>query len=167
MFRTSVSALVLLVAMSSQVLAQSDPCLSGGVEILASGAPFTISWTMQQQVPRSPTDPTLVPHRYEGFIVQIDAGPETDIGLPTATVCPVGTPRAGDKKYTYRTQAGVNRGLHSLWLWAWNYVLNPDGTATTQKQSEKPAPIPFTAADQGIPVLERAPYGPWNLVIRK
>jgi hypothetical protein len=160
-----------------------DPCLGPPTQPqeIASGAPFGITWTMQQMVPKNSDDPTLVPHRYNGFVLVMDGGPTMDIGMPTQPrICPNGTSRAGDKVYEHRV-AGIARGQHMGQLTAWNYpyLLNPDGSYqtnpdgtpkedTSQKQFGVTVAFPFAAVDLTDPTsgyLVRPPYGPWNVTI--
>lgn len=157
------------------VVAAQDPCVSGGVDTLVTGQSFTVKWTVQQQVATSPSDPTPVAHRYNGTFLQIDTTPELDIPLTAEIgVCPVGTPRASDKIYSYRA-SGVQKGQHSvsLALWNWAPLLNPDGTpqlnadgsvkySTTQKLRGDPVIIPFAATDAMQPTMLGKPYQPWN-----
>jgi hypothetical protein len=160
-----------------------DPCLGppSQPQEVASGAPFVMAFTMQQMVPKSSDDPTLVPHRYEGFVLVLDGGPTTDIGMPTQPrICPNGTPRAGDKVYEHKI-AGVARGQHQYQLTAWNYpyLLNPDGSYqtnpdgtpkedTSKRQFGVTVVIPFVGVDVTDPTtnyLVRPPYGAWNVWI--
>lgn len=150
--------------------AQTPPqvCISANIDVIQSGQNFTISWTMQQLVPASPTDPTLVQHRYNGFFEQIDLAAPVAVPLTTEIgVCPQGTPRQGDKIYQYRTTSGVAKGNHILKVWAWNYALNADGSPTSVVQEGTVITTNFDAADQATPILVGAPYGPWNVSIKK
>jgi hypothetical protein len=161
-----------------------DPCLGppASPQEVPSGAPFGLTWTMAQSVPKSDTDQTMVPHRYSGFGLTLDGGPRTDIGMPSSPrVCPNGTPRAGDKVYEYRTPTGVSRGPHTYVIEAWNhpFLLNPDGTVQTNpdgtpkedltKQNYGVAvSIPFVGVDITDPTagyLVGPPYGAFNVWI--
>ncbi len=160
-----------------------DPCVGPsppGIEV-PSGAPFKLTWTMAQQVPRSEGDPTLVPHRYSGFALSLDGGPRQEIGLPPSVrTCPNGTARAGDLVYEYQVP-GVSRGPHTYGLEAWNhpYLTNPDGSwqtnpdgtpkeDLTQKQYGLLVLFPFAGVDVTDPTsgyLVRPPYGAFNISI--
>ena len=162
-----------------------DPCLGPPTapQEIPSGAPFGLTWTMAQQVPKSPNDPTMVPHRYSGFALALDGGPRQEIGLATQPrVCPNGTPRAGDKVYEYRVP-GASRGSHVYVVEGWNhpYLLNPDGSVQTnpdgtpkedltQKQYGVAVSVPFVAVDVTDPAagyLVGAPYGAFNVWIKR
>lgn len=162
--------------------AQSDdPCVSGGADILTTGKAFSVKWTMAQTVQASASDPTLVPNRYNGFYLQIDAVPEVDVPLTTSEIgiCPAGTARQGDKIYQYNSQ-GVQKGNHTLTVLSWNWapLLNPDGTpqlnpdgtpkySTTQRLRGAPAVVPFSANDALVPTLLGPPPAPFNTRIIK
>jgi len=167
----------LLVLLPSLAGAQTntDPCVSGGADTLYTGQAFTIKWTVQQQVPASDHDATMVAHRYNGFYLQIDTDAEVELPLTAEIgVCPAGTPRASDKVYAYRAD-GVKKGNHTLSIQMWNWapllnpdgtpILNPDGTpqySTTQKLRGGKTTLPFAATDPTIPVLLGPPYGVFN-----
>ena len=136
-----------------------------GPFLVTSGAPFTVMWLMLDTVPASATDPTLVPNRYNGFYIQIDGGPKTDIGLATAAAaCLSTTPHPGDIPFSYRTPTGVARGQHSLKISAWNFALDGAGNPTTTKQESVVVTLPFTAGD---PILFGPPGTPFNVAITK
>jgi hypothetical protein len=177
--------LALSVITSRPVWAQNDPCMGPAPEPqqVTSGAPFLMTWTMQQMVPKSSDDMTLVPHRYNGFFLNYDGGPDADIGMPLQPrICPNGTPRAGDKVYEHKA-IGASRGNHIAYIHAWNYpyLLNPDGSYqtnpdgspkedTSQKQHGVVVSVPFVAVDVTDPTngyLVRPPYGPWNVTIAR
>lgn len=172
--------LALGIASIASAQSNQDPCISGGVETITTGKDFTAKWTMQQQQAASPTDPTLVPHRYNGFYLQVDGLPEVEIPLSAESgTCPQGSPRQGDKVYT-TTVKGVQKGNHSLTILAWNWApeLNPDGTpkynpdgtpifSTTQRLRGQPAITPFPVVDANPPFMIGPPYGPWNTRVIK
>lgn len=178
---------IVMLAMPALLWAQvvGDSCQGppSAPQTVPSGAPFTFTWTMAQLVPKSDTDPTLVPHRYSGFVIVLDGGAPTDIGLPTSTgVCPNGTARAGDKMYEYKWP-GVPRGQHNANFQAWNppcalgtdgqCKLNPDGTPVwddTKRQYGVTVSVPFDGVDVTDPtrnILLGPPYGVFNVWITK
>lgn len=158
------SALVLL--FSSNAVAQTDPCTVALPPFtVTSGAPFTITWLMAPTVPASPTDPTLVPQRIDGFWIQIDTAARIKLPALTAgTPCPVGTPNAGKLPYTYRTLSGVSRGSHSARINAYNFVLDTNGNPTTTEQEGAAVTVPFAAADL---THTTPPLAPTNGIIRR
>lgn len=183
--RTVLLALI-AVGLASRAGAQSagDPCLGppSAPQEVPSGAPFGLGWTMAQSVPKSPTDQTMVPHRYSGFRLALDGGPPSEIGMPNSPrVCPNGTPRAGDKVYEYLVPSGVSRGPHMYVIEAWNhpYLYNTDGTVqtnpdgtpkedTTKQQYGVSVSFPFVGVDLTDPAagyLEGPPYGAFNVWI--
>jgi hypothetical protein len=170
---------------SAEAQVVGDPCLgpAPAPQEVPSGAPFSLTWTMAQSVPKSETDQTMVPHRYSGFGLALDGGPRQDIGLPPSPrTCPNGTARAGDKVYEYKT-AGVARGSHTYVIEAWNhpYLYNADGSVQTNpdgtpkedltKQNYGVAvSVPFGAVDVTNPAagyLEGPPFGAFNVWIIK
>lgn len=184
--RRAILVLAALLAAPAGVAAQTagDPCLGPPAtpQEVPSGAPFGMTWTMAQQVPKSDTDQTMVPHRYSGFALSLDGGPRVEIGLPSSPrVCPNGTPRAGDKVYEYRTPSGVARGPHTYVVEAWNHPFlynadgsvqtNPDGTPKedlTKQAYGVAVTVPFVAVDVTDPTagyLSGPPYGAFNVWI--
>lgn len=123
---------------------------------------WSYTFTMQQLVPASETDPTLVQHVYNGFIMQIDTLAEQDMGLGEQLgICPNGTQRAGDKLYRIVVNGvKLTKGPHVLNLWAWNLDVNGN------KRGGVIVRTPFDATEP-IVVFDRAPYGPWNVLIFK
>jgi len=136
-----------------------DPCVAAAPPYtVTSGAPFTVAWLMAPTVPFSPTNPTPVPNRHNGFYLQIDSTMRQDIGKPSAGApCPAGTPRAGFLPYSFRTSQGVSRGAHTVVITPWNFTLAADGTETTQRQDGEASSIPFDAGD---PTVLTGPPGP-------
>ncbi len=184
--RTALLALgtTLLLARGAGAQALGDPCLGPATapQEVPSGAPFAMTWTMAQSVPKSQADQTMVPHRYSGFRLTLDGGQPVDIGMPSSPrVCPNGTPRAGDKVYEYKTTNGVTRGPHTAVLEAWNHPFlynadgsvqtNPDGTPkedATKQNYGVAVSIPFVGVDTTNPAslyLEGPPYGAFNVWI--
>jgi hypothetical protein len=151
--------------MVAVALMQSDPCVVGaGASVLTSGAPFTLTWVMDAQVPASPTDPTLVPQRINGFVLQIDGGPKQDIQPIAGPPCPAGSLYAGHLPFTYRSVSGVSKGTHSAAVAAWNFILDDAGNPTSTRQEGPAVAVPFSAVD-----LARMgpPSGAKNIIIRK
>jgi hypothetical protein len=150
-----------------------DPCYGTGADILTTGKAFSIKWAVAQTASVSSTDPTQVPHRYNGFYLQIDATPEVEVQLTAEVgICPTGSSRPGDKVYQYNS-SGVQKGNHtlSLLLWNWAPLLNPDGTpqlnpdgtpkySTTQRLRGVPTVLPFSANDVAIPTQLGPPLAP-------
>ena len=64
--RTALLALgtTLLLARAAGAQALGDPCLGPATapQEVPTGAPFAMTWTMAQSVPKSGTDQTMVPH---------------------------------------------------------------------------------------------------------
>ncbi len=184
---TALLALGALVLLARGAGAQTlgDPCVGAPTapQEVPSGAPFKLTWSMAQQVPKGPGDPTMVPHRYSGFALGLDGGPRQEIGLPASVrSCPNGTARAGDLVYEYQV-TGVTRGPHTYGIEAWNhpYLKNPDGSFQTNpdgtpKEDMDPAhkqygqlvQVPFVAVDVTDPAsgsLVGPPYGAFNVWI--
>jgi hypothetical protein len=135
--------------------------VTGPFEVQGNSS-WSYTFTMQQLVPASETDPTLVPHVYNGFIMQIDTLAEQDMGLGEQLgICPNGTQRAGDKLYKIVVNGvKLSKGSHVLALWAWNTDANGN------KRGGVIVRTPFDATEP-IVVFDRAPYGPWNVLIYK
>jgi len=144
---------------------QIDPCTTAQPPFTVnSGAPFTIAWLMDAMVPASPTDPTLVPQRIDGYYLQIDSTPRVRlsgviIGLPC-----VGGPNLGKIPFTYRTTSGVSRGSHLAQLLAYNYILDVNGNPTTTEQEGPAVTVPFAAVDL---THTGPPRIPANVIIRR
>jgi hypothetical protein len=147
----------------SQTADQIVSCntVSGPFEVQGS-SPWSYTFTMAQLVPASDTDPTLVPHLYNGFIMQIDTLAEQDMGLGELLgICPNGTQRAGDK--IYRISVGgikLAQGNHVLNLWAWNT------DSSGNKRGGVIVRVPFVASEPAV-TFDRAPYAPINVLIYK
>jgi hypothetical protein len=158
-----VLALLLSPGVASGQTFDSASCnaVTGPFQVEGNGA-WSYTFTMQQLVPASETDPTLVTHIYNGFIMQIDTLAEMDMGLGELLgICPNGTQRAGDKVYKIMVQGvKLTKGPHSLALWAWN--LDSNGN----KRGGVIVRTPFDATEP-IVAFDRAPYGPWNVRIYK
>lgn len=135
--------------------------ISGIVEIQGNAA-WSYTFTMAQLVPASDTDPTLVPHLYNGFIMQVDSFAEQDMGTGEVLgICPNGTQRAGDKIYKIVVNnVKLDKGNHVLNLWAWNTDANG------QKRGGDITRVPFVAVDP-VAVMNRRPYAPINVYIYK
>jgi len=129
---------------------------------VTSGAPFTVTWLM----PDTATENGVtVPNRFDGFYLQIDGGPKTDIGKAQAlTACSAGSQKPADVPYTYRTPSGVSRGSHTLRLSAWSFTLDGNGAPTTTKQESLVSQVPFAAGD---PILYGPPVAPGSITITK
>jgi len=129
---------------------------------IQGNSPWAYTFTMAQLVPASDTDPTLVPHIYNGFTMQIDTFAEQDMGTGEVLgICPNGTQRAGDKIYKIVVNnVKLDKGNHTLHLWAWNTDENG------QKRGGDPVNVPFVAVDP-VATLQRRPYAPINVYIYK
>lgn len=141
---------------------QSCNAVQGPFEVIGN-APWGYTFVMAQLVPASETDPTLVPHLYNGFTMQIDSFAEVDMAMGELLgICPNGTVRAGDKIYKIVAPSNtkLDKGNHVLHLWAWN--LDENG----QKRGGDIVNVPFVAVEP-IPVLNRGPYAPVNVLIYK
>lgn len=160
--------LFILTAFALPANAQTDPCLSAVTPfIVTSGAPYTVTLLMDAQVPVSPTDPTLVDQRIDGYYLQIDLQIRTKLTISQVTVLPAcgsATPNPGKIPTTYKTISGVPRGSHTLKLNAFNFTLDANGIPTTTEQEGPVVSTPFVAADllQSTP-----PRVPTNIIIRK
>ena len=144
---------------SAQAPSLTEACLPGTPPyIVTSAKPFTVTWVQAATVPVSPTDPTLVPERINGFTYVLDSGAAVDF-VPTSGPACVGGTNAGKIPYLYAMPSGVPKGSHTLSVTAWNYVLNPDGTNSSSRQSGAATAIPFDAID---PVKLGPPGAPAN-----
>lgn len=163
MKRVWLAILLLLVASNGDarqdhILCSTNPT---GPFLVTSGSPFTAMWIMVDTA--LDTNGVTVPNRVNGFYIQIDTGPKTDIGMATALpACSTTSPKPGDIPYSFRTASGVARGPHTLKVSAWNFTLDGVGNPTTTKQESVVASIPFTAGD---PILFGPPSAPVNLII--
>lgn len=156
--------LVALLLSVTPVAAQQECVNTSGPFQVNSGAPYTITWLMDAQVPVSSTDPTLVPQRIDGFFLQIDGGPKVDLGpLVSTGVCGAGS-NVGKLIYTFRTSSGVPRGSHNAAISGWNFVLDSNGAPTTTKQEGIALVIPFDAVD---PIRLGPPTAPLNGQVKK
>lgn len=144
-------------ARQDHVLCTQTPA---GPWTVTSGAPFVVTWIMPDTALENGI---TVPNRVDGFYVQVDAGPKTDIGLASAlTPCSASSARPGDIPYTYKTTQGVSRGTHQLKISAWNFALDGSGNPTTNRQESTVTTVPFSAGD---PVLSGPPLAPASVVI--
>jgi hypothetical protein len=153
------------IILAAALVQQADPCVVGaGASVLTSGAPFTLTWVMDAQVPASPTDPTFVPQRINGFVLQIDGGAKQDIAPTSGPPCSAGSLYAGHIPYSYRSVTGVSKGAHSATVTAWNFILDDAGNPTYTRQEGPAVSVPFSAVD-----LMRLgpPSGAKNVIIRK
>lgn len=157
---------ILLLSSATSAYAQTDPCaVAAPPFVVTSGAPYTITWLMSPQVPVSPTDPTLVPQRIDGFYLQIDLTARIRLnGLIPGTPCPAGNANAGKLPYSYRTLSGVPRGNHSTKISAYNFTLDANGNPTTIEQEGPAVTVPFAAADL---THTTPPLIPSNTIIRR
>lgn len=154
-----VTTLVVTSARQDHVLCNQNPT---GPFTVTSGAPFNVSWIMMDTVTENGI---TVPNRYEGFYLQIDGGPKSDIGLAKALpACSVTSQKPGDIPYTYLTTQGVSRGTHTLKISAWNFILDGNGDPTTTKQESVVTQVPFSAGD---PVLFGPPAQPGSVIISR
>jgi hypothetical protein len=157
-----VLALLLLPVLPSSARQDHPLCTTtaSGPFTVTSGAPFTVSWIMADTAVENGIN---VPNRYEGFYLQVDGGPKSDIGLATALPACSGTSaRPNDVPFTYRTTAGVARGSHQLKLSAWSHVLDGAGNPTTTIQESVVSTVPFSAGDA---LLFGPPMQPTNILI--
>jgi hypothetical protein len=157
----------LALGFSSNAMAQTADQIAScnsvtGIFEIQGNAVWGYTFTMAQLVPASDTDPTLVPHIYNGFIMQVDTLAEQDMAMGEVLgICPNGTQRAGDKIYKIIVNnVKLNRGDHILHLWAWNNDENG------QKRGGDIVSVPFVASDP-VAVLARRPYAPINVIIYK
>jgi len=161
-------SVLLILSVAINGYAQTDPCATAIPPFTVnSGAPFTISWLMTAQVPASPTDPTLVNQRIDGYYVQVDLGTRTRIVPANYTVgaaCLSTSPNPGKIPTTYRTVSGVSRGSHTYKIVGFNFVLDANGNPTTTEQEGTAVVIPFVAADL---IHITPPLIPNNPIIRK
>jgi hypothetical protein len=159
--RLVIVAALVLVPVSAWAQSAQDACAADtGPYIVQSGAPFTVFWVMDATVPTSETDPTPVPNRYNGFLLQVDTGARMEVGhlLLVGTPCTAG-PFVGRIPFAYRSASGVPRGDHVLKLSAWNFQMDANGTPTTVIQESAAVAIPFAAADPAATGPPRAPFG--------
>lgn len=136
----------------------TNPCTvlpPGTVFTITTGKPFVVAWVLDAQSPASPTDPTLVPTRVNGFRLNVDSQPVVEITPAAGAPCPAGNANAGKLPYTYTTASGVAKGNHTVTVKAWNYTLDAAGNPTTTKQEGPAVTTPFVAAD----VLQTGPPG--------
>lgn len=160
-------AAAIVLMLSSMAFGQSvqDACNTAiGPFTVTSGSPFYVLWTMDATVPASPTDPTPVPHRVDGFYLQIDTQTRVDIAPTRGTACPSGSPQAGKIPYIFRTTSGVARGSHTARIQGWNFAVDQDGNPTTVRQEGAVTSIPFAAVDL---VQTGPPTAPTNGSIRR
>jgi hypothetical protein len=164
--RSALFAIIL--ALPINAFAQSDPCIAAAPPfVVSSGAPYTVTWLMDAQVPVSPTDPTLVNQRIDGYYLQIDLQTRTRITSAQVTVlppCSATTPNSGKIPTVYRTTSGVTRGSHTARLAAFNFTLDVNGNPTTSEQEGPAVTVPFDAVD---PLQSTPPRIPGNVIIRK
>jgi hypothetical protein len=144
---------------SAQAPSLTEACLPGTPPyVVTSAKPYTVTWLQAATVPASPSDPTLVPERINGFTYTLDSGPAVDF-VPTSGPACVGGTNAGKIPYLYAMPSGVSKGAHTLGITPWNYALNPDGTNSSTKQVGATTSIPFDAVD---PVKLGPPGSPTN-----
>lgn len=152
----------------TSAFAQTDPCATATPPfVITSGAPYTITWLMDAQVPVSPTDPTLVSQRIDGYYLQVDLQVRTRLTSAQVTVgppCSATTPNSGKIPTTYRTANGVSRGNHSVRINAFNFTLDANGNPTTTEQEGPAVTVPFDAVD---PLQSTPPRAPTNGIIRR
>lgn len=158
--------LVALLALSPAPLSAQDHVLcSSSVQppfIVTTGAPFQVTWLMDDMATENNVS---VPNRVDGFYLQIDASAKVDIGKPPAgPPCSTTSYHPGDFPYTYKTATGVAKGNHTLKISAWNYVLDGNGNATTNRQESTVVSVPFSAGD---PTLYGPPIAPLSVVITR
>jgi len=159
---------VAVLTIPASAYAQVDPCATANPPFnVNSNNPFTVTWLMSAQVPASPTDPTLVNQRIDGYYVQVDTGTRVRITPSQYTVgspCLSTSPNPGKIPTTYRTATGVSRGAHTYKISGFNFVLDASGNPTTVEQEGPVVSIPFAAADL---VHVTPPLIPTNSIIRK
>lgn len=163
--KTLLLSLACVLLCASPVLAQQDPCATAQPPFaVTSGAPFGVTFLEPTTAPASPTDPTPVPVRIDGFHFQIDTGVKQSVVLSPGAACPSGS-FVGLRPYTYRTASGVSKGSHTLTIIPWNFVLDPvTGDPTTTKQEGIAVQIPFAAID---PVQAGPPPPVVNAIIKR
>lgn len=126
--------------------------------LLGAAAPL-ILWTMPSTMPVSSSDPTLVPARYDGFYVQIDALPRIDTGTLPSSAC-----SSGEWGYSFRWPTSITRGSHVASVQGWNFALDAGGNPTTTRQEGAITTAPFVVAD---PLPTGAPSAPRNVKVVK
>lgn len=159
---------LLFVVVPAVASAQTDACQAAQPPFtLTSGAPFTITWLMDVQVPVSATDATLVPQRIDGYYLQINGGPKQDIVAVKGETCTVGA-FANKAVYQYRMLTGVPKGQHTITVTPWNFVLSIDSNGwwapTTTRQEGPAVAVPFAVVD---PAQLGPPGKPLNVLIRR
>jgi hypothetical protein len=135
--------------------------------VVASGAPFGITFLMPSSVPASDTDPTQVPLRVDGYTAWIDGGTRHELRptpIGAGDPCPQGTTFAGQRGFEVRLPEGVSRGQHTLTVLAWNWKLDAIGNPTSIRQEGPAVVVPFVAVD---PAHQGPPPGPKNVIIRR
>jgi hypothetical protein len=160
---------LLLVLLPASAEAQIvDPCAAvapGTTFVVSSTRPARLYWLMDATVPANPpTDMTLVPHRIDGFYVQVNALPQTDTGKLTPTICPAGNSNAGKLALTMTLPAPLAAGSYTLSVKGWNFQLDVKGVPTTTRQNGVALVVPFLVID---PQQEGPPLVPVNLLVSR
>lgn len=151
-------AALLFAALPTLAQAQSDPCaaLTTTSDTITTGRARDILFQQSKTVPTSPTDPTPVPVRIDGYFVKIDALPEQQYPKPATSL----TCANGNWGFILSGAVpAVSKGSHQLVLTPWNFVYNPDGTPTTTVQRGPSATRPFVAVDPFMTGPPPAPTG--------
>lgn len=152
-------AMLTFAATASRAQAAADPCVAvtTASDTIFSGRPFQVSWKLPAQVPVSTTDPTLVPAKYDGFLLALDgaigAARFEPIPKPISKICP-----DGNLGFVTTFPTGVLKGSHSMVTLA--YLIQADGT----RLEGVPTTRPFAAVD---PVPTGQPPAPSNVGISR
>lgn len=161
--RARILTVLILIAVAAPASAQTvvgDACTTAtGPFTVTSAKPFTVTWVQDAKVPASPTDPTLVDERINGFTYSLDGAAPVDFTPQSGAACAAGTSQAGRIPYLFVMPSGMAKGAHTISITAWNFVLNADGTPTTTRQLGVPTSVPFVGID---PMKTGPPLSPKN-----
>ena len=162
MKRVLLATIGILVMTAVCAQAQSNPC-----DTNASG-PFFVtsakSFKVQVCTEVNRVDPATnqtVPERIDGWYLSLDQPLKTEatpisLGISTVT---------NRHAWEFTIASGIARGSHTVYVGAWNYVLDPNtGQPTTERGESPMASAPFTAVD---PVTNLPPLTPTGIRIIK
>lgn len=125
----------------------ADPCATTTAtsDTVTSGRPFTVTWKLPANVPSSTDATVLVPARYDGFLLALDAATGTArteaLPKPTPKIC-----ADGMQGYTFTVAVGVAKGSHTMVVSA--YMVDAAGA----RQEAASTVRPFVAVDP-LPTL--------------
>lgn len=146
--------------LKAQTLPEACVIVPPGTTFTLTGASAPLfSWTMNELVPVSSTDPTLVPQRMDGFYVQVDSLTRIDTGKLTPATC-------GDGRlaFTFRWPSNVPRGNHTGSVRGYNFALDSSGNPTSTRVEGAITTVPFAVVD---PVHTGPPEAPANVKVKK